>query len=303
MFLLLQVFGATRIDQSLFQGWQALVPAWSHTSMLYMVGISLLAKAVVFFPQRPSRITLLTGFALILFLQLLETRLWEPGLAIRMTIVVLFGLTGAILRRLGRAEARLFGYTVLWLLFISWVNLTPRNFMETTAMIGAVTLAAQIIKWFPQRQNLATDYTILALLGLMVTGWAGMLWSGKNLEWHAVYQWASPGFVEQYVVFFVPFIALKGLVPWLIILFALHERLGGFRLLPSRTILLCYSAKLLSLLATTIGLGGIDINNRDYLETATVVAVFAMLYLGVILLPGAWPSSTGLKRDTGTHRI
>jgi ABC-type uncharacterized transport system permease subunit len=40
----------------------------------------------------------------------------------------------------------------------------------------------------------------------------------------------------------------------------------------------------------TIGMGGFDTFNRNYLETASVVGCLTMLYLGVIFLPHVWPA-------------
>lgn len=289
LFVMLQPYTLSVAEGSDFTRWHALVPGWTADRWNLLILPSLAAKALLYFPHRPThRLSLILGLLLIAGVQVLELRWWSPAPHIRLVIIVcLFGSWLLALWR-GRPETRLFGLTCLWVCHISWVNQTPRNFVETSLMIGAVILCAELLRRFPPRRSLRADYLVLACFGLLVTGWAGMRWSGKHLEWHTVYDFFPAGVVEQYVALFVPFIAVKGLLPWVFILLALHDRLAPHARLPSHELLILYSAKMLSLLMLTIGLGGTDLFNQNYLETASVVAAIAMLFLGVIMLPGAW---------------
>ena len=56
-------------------------------------------------------------------------------------------------------------------------------------------------------------------------------------------------------------------------------------------------AKILSLIMITVGLGGIDTHNHNYLETATVVAVMVQFYLDVIFLPRIWPRQPAMTTE------
>jgi hypothetical protein len=294
LFLTLQPFAASVTSSGIFDHWQALVPTWSASNWSYMLIPAVLAKVLLFFPRRPTWITLTLGITLIVLLQLIESRFWGPDYFVRrrFALVMLAGWTLGTWQK--RPEARLCGLTLLFILYYSFVALTPRNFTDIAAMTGALGLCAQLVVWFPQRENIRSDYLILALLGLMITGWAGMQWSGTHLEWHAIYEFASAPTVERYVGWFIPWIALKGLLPWIIILWLLRDRLGAFCPLPARSIMIFFCAKMLALLMLAIGLGGIDTYNRSYLETASVVGAMTMLYLGIVLLPRAWSSSTNV---------
>lgn len=298
LFLSLQPFTLSVTEGSDFSHWHSIIPGWTADNWNLLILPALLAKVLLYFPRRPAgRLALALGMALIAFVQVLELRWWSPEPHIRLVLVVVLLGAWMLTRWRGRPEARLIGLTCLWVCHISWVNQTPRNFVETSLMIGAIILCAEALRRFPPRGSIRADYLVLACFGLIVTGWAGMRWSGKHLEWHTVYDFFPAGVVEQYVAFFVPFIALKGLLPWVFILIALHDRLAERSRLPAHDLLVVYSAKLLTLLMLTIGLGGTDLFNRNYLETASVVAAIAMLFLGVILLPRAWPNPYSSNND------
>jgi hypothetical protein len=305
LFFLLQPFAAVMLQAAggpgtfstgpfsgTFGRWHALIAGWNVGNFAYLVPVSLGAKGVIFFSRRPGRPALALGVVLIAFLQVVECRWWVPGFDLRLALTLMLLAGWAAAARAGHPEARLFGLGALFLLYFSLVALTPRNFVETSLMMGGVALCAQVVRWFPQTENVRADYLVLALFGLMVTGWAGMRWSALHLEWHAMYEWASAATVERYVGWFIPWIALKGLLPWAIVLVVLHDRLGALAALPARALMIVFCAKLLALLMLTIGLAGTDAFNLNYLETACVVAVLTMLYLGVVLLPHSWSRVT-----------
>lgn len=295
LFLMLQPLASTATVAGAFDHWRSLVPGWDVADWKYLIIPAVLAKILLFFPRRPAWPALLLGVGLIVLVQLMESRFWGPDFSVRrlLGILLLAGWAAGTWWR--RPEARLCGLAFLFLLYFSFVALTPRNFVETILMIGALILCAQCVVWFPQKENLSTDRLVLTLFGLMIAGWASMRWSGTHLEWHAIYEWASSSTVEKHVGWFVPWIAMKGLVPWVIILWALRERLGQLVPLPAYTLMALFCAKILTLLMTTIGMGGRDTYNRNYLETACVVAVLIMLYLGVIFLPKVWPQPAAAK--------
>lgn len=288
LFLMLQPFAISVTSSGTFDRWHALVPGWNTTNVGYMLVVAILAKALIFFPQKPRWPALALGAVFIALVQVIESRWWVPDFYQRRNLALLMLAGWVVARWRRRPEARLCGLTFFFLLYFSFVALTPRNFSEIAVMIGALAVCAQVVVWFPQRENLRADYLTLALFGLMITGWAAMRWSGTHLEWHAIYEFAAAATVEENVAWFVPWIALKGLIPWLIILWML-SRLDDLYPRPSREMLMLFSAKIMTLLMLTVGLGDIDTHNRGYLETASVVGAFVMFYLGVILLPRAWP--------------
>jgi hypothetical protein len=293
LFLMLQPFAATGTNYGIFAGWHALVPAWAATNWHYLIIPAFAAKLLLYFPRRPAWTVLAPGLALIGVVQLMESRFWAPDFYARRGLALLMLAGWAAGTWWKRPEARLCGLTFLFVAYFSFVALTPRNFMETAAMLGGLLLCAQLVLWFPQEENTRTDYLFLALFGLMIAGWASMRWSGTELEWHAIFEWASEPTVEKHVGWFVPWIALKGLVPWVIILWALRERFSPRHALPAAGLLVAVGVKVITLLMITIGMGGSDTFNRNYLETACVVGALTMLYLGVIFLPRAWPAAAG----------
>jgi len=291
LLIFLQPFAASiTADDSIFKSWHALIPGWDNRNLGYMSVVAILAQVVLFFPTRPSRPNLLLGLLLIGLLLVIHAQIWTPELPVRLGLIAILGTGWYGARHIGIPEmAAMLGIAALFMLNLSWIYLTPRNYLDTALMIGALMLCARVIRTFPQPENLRADYIVLALFGLIITGWASLSWSGKHLEWHAAYEYFSTVTVERNVAWFIPWIALKGLLPWVIILWGLHLRLSPWQRLPSHTIMALFMVKVLSLLMITVGLGGIDTHNHNYLETATVVAVIVGLYIGVILLPRAWP--------------
>lgn len=303
LFVVLQPIAVAEAQSGAFHRWHALLDGWEVGNTWYFALAAGLGKVVLFFPRRARWSAVLLGLACIVVLQLIEARYWRPDVFAwrRLSLLMLAGwAAGAWFRR---PEARICGFTFLFLLYYDFVALTPRNFMETSVMIGALVLCAQVMTWFPQREHARADYVVLGLLGLLMAGWASMRWSGTHLEWHAVYEWVSSATLERHVGWFVPWIALKGLVPWFILGWALRERLAAVQPFPAGALLVLLAAKILLLLMVTIGLGDADTFNRSYLEAACVVAVFTVLYLGVILLPGAWPEYSSATTARATRAV
>src|SRR6478609_4164409 len=190
-FLLLQPMAVPVTVAGTFTHWQPLIPGWTVGNLGYFLIPALVAHALVFFPGRPRWPAALLGGGLVVMVALLAARVWTPDAYWRrgLMAVLLAGWALASWRR-WREGARVIGLAALFVMYFSFVALTPRNFLETAGMLGALALCAQLAAWFPQRENLRADYLVLALLGLMIAGWAGMRWSGMHLEWHAVYEWA-----------------------------------------------------------------------------------------------------------------
>jgi hypothetical protein len=289
LFLLLQPMAVSVTAMGAFDHWRPLLPGWTVNTPGYFVPLTLLAYVLVFFPERPRWPTLVLGVIVIGLVAAAASRYWLPNFYWRRNLTILLLAGWVVARRFGRPEARICGLGALFFLYFNFVALTPRNFIETGAMIGALALCAQQVAWFPQRENLRADHLMLGLLGLMVTGWASMRWSGTHLEWHAVYDWVRASTLEENVGWFIPWIALKGLTPWVIVLWVLRDRLGPAEPLPAHALLAVFSAKIMLLIMLTGGLGGLDTYNRSYLETASVVGTMVMLYLGLLLLPRGWP--------------
>ena len=116
-----------------------------------------------------------------------------------------------------------------------------------------------------------------------------MRWSTSDLEWHAVYDWFSSPTVEHGVAALIPWIAFKCLLVWILLMGCLKDELKESIVRPANVLLLVFSVKLTTMLLLNVGLGGADTLNRSYLEGACVSGVLAILFLGVVLLPGAWP--------------
>lgn len=163
-------------------------------------------------------------------------------------------------------------------------------------MIGSLALCAQVVVWFPQRENTTADAIVLAGFGVMIAGWASMRWSVAHLEWHAVYEWATREAFEANVAWYVPWIALKGLVPWAIMLWCLSVRLRAFGPFPAAPLFAIFAAKALAMAMVNTGLGSVDTFNRSYLEAALALGVMTILFLGLIVLPGAWPQAGVARR-------
>lgn len=291
VFLLIQPFAATGETAGTFNRWHALIPGWDVDSAVNMALLAFFAKAVIFFPRWPGGRVVVVGSVLIYFLVGIEARTWVPNSYLMMGFLFAALVGWRVLKRVGADdESRLLRISFWFLLYYYSTALTPRNFLEIGCMVGAIVLCARLASWFPQTENLRSDYLVLAILGLLVTGWACMRWSTSDLEWHAAYDWFSAPVVEHGVALLVGWIALKCLLVWVLIVGCLDDELRHLIPRPSHALLLVFSLKLVSMLLLNVGLGGGDTLNRSYLEGACVSGVLAILFLGVILLPGAWPA-------------
>ncbi|HVS51217.1 MAG TPA: alkaline phosphatase family protein [Opitutaceae bacterium] len=292
LFLLAQPFAAVGATSGVFLRWRSLLPALDVDNIPHLVLLAFLAKAVIFFPRWPGIARVLLGAALIVLLELIEGRVWVPNAYLMIGLMSAFLVAWLGLGvRLGRPEGRMARIVFWFLLYYYSVALTPRNFLEIGCLIGALVLAARIAARFPQRENIRADYLALAVLGLLVTGWAGMRWSTSELEWHTAFDWFAAPTIEHKVAFFIPWIALKCLLPWVTIATCLRDEFGPGEKFPARALLLVVAAKFMSLLMINTGLGGVDTLNRSYLEAACVTGVLAVLFPGVILIPRSWPEA------------
>lgn len=290
LFLLAQPFWQSEAVRGNFVAWHALVPGLGLDNLPYFVGLAFLAKAVIFFPRWPGWTGVALGAGLAWMLVMREARVWLPNTREQLALMAACLAGGWLLGiRRQRPEGRMLLLTFWFLLYYHWILLTPRNYLEIGCLLGALTLCARVAAWDPRPENRRFDYLALAVLGLLLAGWACMRWSTSDLEWHATYTWFAAPTVERNAALFVPWIALKCLVPWVIVLLCLRQELGAQLRLTANTVLIVFGVKIMSMLMINTGLGGTDTLNRSYLEAACVSGVLAVLALGVILLPGAWP--------------
>lgn len=286
VFLLLQPFAATEARAGYFVRWRALLPdSWSANNFLALVWLAFLAKAVIFFPRWPGIARVCFGGVLILLLVATEGQLWP------MTNSRWMFMLGALAAAwwFDKPGRPMLGTAFLFALYYYCIWLTPRNYLEIGCMIAALVMCARLATWFPQPELVRFDCVVLGLLGLLVSGWAFARWTVSEVEWHLVYQWFDAQIVEKKVALFLPFIALKFLAPWFVIVNVLRAEFANRIDFAANGILLFFSLKMISLLAINNGLGGADTFNRSYLEGACVSGLMAVLFLGVILLPRSWP--------------
>jgi len=298
LLVLLQPLASPWAVAGSFERWQALLPGLSADDLVYFGACAFIGLLVAFFPSRPRWTELLPGVALIGLLLPMASRVWVPDFDLwsKIALSTFAGWAGFAWWR--RSAARVFGLAFLFLLYFDFVALTPRNFLETAVMIGALALCAQFVAWFPQRENTAADAIVLAAFGVMIAGWASMRWSVTHIEWHAIYEWTTREAFEANVVWFVPWIALKGLVPWGIMIWCLRDRLHAFGPFPAAPLFAIFAAKTLAMTMVNTGLGTADTFNRSYLEAACALGVMTILFLGLIVLPGAWPPADAAQRRT-----
>jgi hypothetical protein len=291
VFALLQPFGASEVVAGIFIRWHALVPGLTLDNVPYFLLLALLAKAVLFFPDWPGAIGAAVRAAFVAGLLLIESRAWVPNAYVHLAMMATSAAGWLVLGRWRQrpADAWPCALTFWFLLYYYCIALTPRNFLEIGCLVGALALCARLARRWVPPETLHADYLVFAVVGLLIAGWACMRWTTSELEWHTTYQWFAARTVEHYVAFFIPWIALKCLVPWVLILLCLRRELAPAAPLPANALLIVFAVKLLSMLMINTGQGGIDTLNRSYLEAACVSGVLAVLLLGVIPLRNAWP--------------
>ncbi|HMD59863.1 MAG TPA: hypothetical protein VKG78_00435, partial [Opitutaceae bacterium] len=293
LFLFLQAYAFTDSQGGYFTGWRSVIPGLGAENTPVVLAIATFAKVLVFFPRRPSVPEAVCGAGLIVMLAFFETRAWVPPRWQWVEILSALLAIWLVGLRLSRPEAPLFGLAFWFLLFVCVIVPNRPNYLDTSCMIGAIVVCARVMKAFPQPEHAVFDAVILGLFGLFITGWACSSWSVSHIEWHAAFSWLTEPVIERYVYLFAAWVALKCLVPWVIIVLILKRELHGLVAFPANALLVVFSAKLLGAVMVNSGLGGADTLNRSYLEGASVTAVLAILSLGIVLMPDCWPKPAG----------
>lgn len=145
------------------------------------------------------------------------------------------------------------------------------------ALLGSGRLVALAVP--PQSRRLA--YALLLLFAWIGTGWISFAWTVHRLEWHFLYDWFDAPFVEQHVWLFLPLILARYLLPLLVARSLLAESLGPPEPEVRRFVFTLASAKVLTLLLFTAGIGWANSESDVYLEAAQETGIGTVLTAGL----------------------
>lgn len=281
-----QAFAGTEAAHFIFLRFVSLVPAgpFDRGAFLWwaLVGAGVVAKLLMFFPERPRRgWPVAAKLAIVGLLVVMQWRVWEPGAGTSAGLIA--GLLGGWLasRRRDDELAHAFGLGLLFFLFTYCVQPVRENYARADCMLAGLMLAARWLRRFPQPENAASDYTVLGVVAFLAAGFFSVSWSIEKLEWSRIYTWFPANWVEAWAVVLVPWIVAKTALPLFIARIVMGRELRGLVAWPGENLRRLAGLKLLSLLLVLSGLGATGTVSNVYLEGAQQLTVLLILWVGL----------------------
>jgi hypothetical protein len=214
-------------------------------------------------------------------LQLVQWRTWDPNAwESGVLIATLFGGWLAVRRRDSELAYAL-ALGLLLFLFAYCVRPVREAYLWADCMLAGLVLAARWLRKFPQQENLTADYTVLASVAFIATGFFSVNWSIEKLEWSRIYTWFPADAVESYAILLVPWIIAKTALPLFISRVALQQELRGLAEWPGAGLTRLVGFKMLTLLLVLTGLGVSGTVSNVYLEGVQQLTVMLILWVGI----------------------
>jgi hypothetical protein len=280
-----QAFAGTESTHFIFRHFVPVVPPepFDRGLLLWwaLVWGGVAAKCFLFFPDWPRRWwPVLAKVAVIVLLQAVQWRTWEPGgWASAGLMAVLMG--GWLANRRRDAElAHAFALGLLFFLFVYCVRPERETYARADCLLAGLMLAARWLRRWPQAENTASDYTVLGVVAFLAAGFFSVSWSIEKLEWSRIYTWFPANWVEAGAVVLVPWIVAKTALPLFIARTVLGRELRGQADWPGENLRRLAGLKLLTLLLVLTGLGQSGTVNNVYLEGAQQLTVLLILWVG-----------------------
>lgn len=260
---------------------------------------ALLAKIIIFFPALPRRwLPAALKVTLIVVLQQVQWRTWDPN-ATESALIIL-GLFGGWLlaRRRDDETADAFALGLLFFLFAYCVRPIREFYAFADCMFAGLLFAARWTRRFPQRENMAGDYVVLAMVAFLATGFFSVSWSIEKLEWGRIYTWFSAGWIERHAIVVVPWLVLKTALPLFIARLVLRRELGAVAVWPAERLRRLVGFKLLTLILVLAGIGASGTVSNVYLEGAQQLTILLILWVSLAFQPARQtPDEPRKERD------
>lgn len=281
-YLLVAPFLHSESRQFAFESWSG---RFTPSSVGGWFILGAIGKLIVFSPIPPWQRTSIArggvGLCFAVFFTLNDTGILrlERGLGLAVVIATIGLWLGA--RRFERNLER-----VLWLAMVYAIaRLTMRiplvQWAWADAFYAATTLSALSLRRSADPRVACWGRRCLLLLGVVASGWITIAWTVHGFEWTFLHDWMSRAFVEAQLVFFLPLLLTRYLLPVLVFHRLLEDVLG--RRDVDWWLLRASGLKLLATTAVAIGIAWFSVASDVYIEATQENTLWLVLIAGLFL--------------------
>jgi hypothetical protein len=182
----------------------------------------------------------------------------------------------------GRHAVRVASIAGPLLLFHATTEMDDQTYLWLDCLLAALFASSRLVASAVSPSSRRIAYALLLLFAWIGTGWISFAWTVHRMEWHFLYDWFAPGFVERRVALFVPLILARYLLPLFIARSLLIESLGPPSPEARRLVWTLAGTKVLTLLLVTIGIGWANSDSDVYLEAAQETGIGTVLAAGLL---------------------
>jgi hypothetical protein len=289
-------FSLVNAESFQFESWRG---ALNPTSITYVLILSLAAKVIVF--GRPNLNSLgwvlAVACSLLLFGIQIEiivlSSVLKLGLALACLVAAAVGTRGGVSEAM-RPIFRILGIFGLWLLFQYLIRVSAQSYFWADCLLAAMALLSRAIPKDAPESTRRSHAVFLGVAGLIAAGWIQFSWGVSQLEWHFLYDFFESGFIEKQVVWFLPLVLIRYAVVYLLIVTVVGSELPLATLRAHKWVFGIAGAKMISMVALTMGLGVHHASSGVYLEGVQQCGVLLGVCLGLMAIrtPLRWVSRT-----------
>jgi len=201
-------------ESFIFGAWRGYL---TSERMVYWIVLVTIARLVIFL--RPSRglipnfvaVVVVTVMSLLSFGDAFDTTAARLGATLAFTLGAV-----AFHRRRGphaRSLAQMLTNAALLAAYRATVSIDARSLLELEVLLAALRATALVGLRLGRLEDRSAWMAWLEALALLVATWSGLALTLHRLEWHLLYVFFKPAFVERHVILFLPFIIGRYALP------------------------------------------------------------------------------------------
>ena len=184
------------------------------------LALATLAKLVLFVRPKATARVHVAAVGLVALLTAAQLGLLVPNVQLVLAAAATSVVVALRRRATGGATSRSLAHmqriallAALLLLHHALVRTLQAAFYWQDCLLAALVLSARLARRLPETRIREAAHALLLVFALFATIWIAFGWTVHRLEWGFLYDWFSPPFVEHHVVFFLPAIIARYLIP------------------------------------------------------------------------------------------
>jgi len=263
-------------------------------ALLAVIGLA--AKFVLFMRSSNSKAAHAWVSSIVLIVFFFEMRFIDVGKYVYIVILSLMILTWLAFRksryfslpaleRFNDADRKYIRNAMmlafLSLLYYYTIRAPVRYYIWADMLMAAIFLAASFLKKYVERKQAESGYTFIAILSLMVGGWVTLAWGLHNLEWFFLYDWFPETVLETYLIFFMPFIVARFMLPVLMIRTSLSDVFQNKKVFTQDRVFVLAGLKLLSIIMIFYGTG-YDSTSELFFDGVQESAIWMIMIIALL---------------------